>query len=115
MKTSWSVGLFQLYIVILFAEMMVTGSLTLGNLVHVNLSTVASPAMTTYSSAFLGALAVVTNVANVVLTVISVAFLWAPSIWTDWMLWIYYIICLPIALGTIISLVMAARGVSSAG
>lgn len=60
------------------------------------------------------AASLITMVWSYILNLIELIFLWFPSIWNGTWLWVYYFVCLPVAIGFVVSIVFILRGVHNA-
>ncbi len=113
MKTSWVIGVVMMWIVIMGLEMMATGGTFFSTSSHTSLETLAGPILTNLSSSTPAIVSIVTNVGNIFITIIEVAFLYSPTIWTGYWLWVWMVCCLPVGIGMVYGAVSLARGVST--
>jgi hypothetical protein len=60
-----------------------------------------------------GFYSLVTNVWEYIKIVIQAIFLYFPDLWTGNWIWFYFVVCLPISIAMIVSLVMVLRGTAS--
>jgi len=59
------------------------------------------------------AVSLITNVWSYLLGFLQIVFLWFPNLWTGTWLWFYFIVCVPISVGFVMSIVFVLRGVHS--
>jgi hypothetical protein len=78
------------------------------------LTSLFQPTMQNSSGGFIGsAVAFVVNAAGFFLSVIKMIFLWFPSVWAGDYIWFWYLLCVPVGIGIVVSIVIIARGSSS--
>ncbi len=110
------------YLLIFACEMFATGGTVFGgatssgmtNAVTANSTALLNPTFQESSNLFTAAWAVVTGVANYLVILVSILFLWAPTVFSGYLIWFYWFICFPVSCGFNASLVFIVRGVHSA-
>lgn len=107
---------------IFLLEMMATGgtvfsattSSNMTNPIANNSTLLMSPTLAESTNIFTAAWAVTTGVANYLKIVIQIIFLWCPTVFSGYMLWFWWLICFPVDVGIVFSIVSIVRGVHSA-
>lgn len=112
-KTSWIIGVIMFYLLILGLEVMVTEGSLFSNAVTSNASTLLQPEITSQSNVIAQGLAILSNIGEYIQAAVEVVFLWSPSVFTGYMLWVYWFICFPTACAAIYGFVSLIRGVST--
>lgn len=108
------------WILIFCLEMMATGGVSfsgtssgIANPVSDNASLI-NPDFSESTNIFVAAWAVVTHVASYLKILVQVLFLWCPTVFAGYMIWFWWLICFPVDVGIVFSLVSIVRGVHSA-
>jgi hypothetical protein len=114
MKTSWIIGIMMMYLIIMGLEMWATGGTTFSNNVTTNQSTLTQPSMTESSNIFTGAWAVMTGVATYIVSWLGIFVLWSPTVFSGYLIWLWWGICFPVDVGMVFGVVGIVRGVHSA-
>ncbi len=122
MKSSWVMAIVMLYLVIFACEMFATGGTVFGavtssgmhNVATENQSTLIIPQLTNSGNVITQAWTIITNVGTYLATFIGILFLWAPTVWSGYMAWVYWFICFPVSCMMVFAIVSLARGVHSA-
>lgn len=108
MKTSWIIFIGMVYLAILYFSGIMEQTNNINSSVASNFMALNTPSGTN----FMGVLATdIVNVWNYLLHFFPMLFLWNPSIWTGYWLYFYYIFCIPICIGMVMSIVFILRGV----
>lgn len=101
-------------------EIMATGGSTfastgsgINNPVAANSSILQAPTIVESTNIFTAAWAVITGVAAYFKMWIQVLFLWCPTVFSGYLLWVYWFICFPFCCGIIFGIVTMLRGVHS--
>jgi hypothetical protein len=102
--------------------MFVTGGVDFGAMTSSNISNpvadnsslLMSPTIAESTNIFTAAWAAITNVASYLSIIIQIIFLWCPTVFSGYLLWFWWIICFPIDVGIVFSIVTIVRGVHSA-
>ncbi len=120
MRTSLIIGLIMLWLIIAGLEFMVdnpaaaAGTAIMSSTNNDTATTLMSAGKFVSSgNVFTTAWTIITDAAPAFQAIIKVIFLWSPSIFAGYMVYFWYIFCLPISIGFIISLIFVARGVHS--
>lgn len=113
MKHSWVWGVIAFYLLILGIEMMVTGGSAFSSTGQSNLEAMMSPTLTNQSGVVAAVWSTATQVASYFITFIQAIFLWSPSIFTGYLVWLWVYICLPTTITMIIGIIIVLRGGSS--
>lgn len=116
MKTSWIIGVMMMYLLIMGLEMWASGgtSFSTGNAIANNQSTLMSPTLTESTNIFTGAWAVMNNVAVYIQTVLGIFVLWSPTVFSGYLVWLWWGVCFPVDIGMVFGIVGIVRGVHSA-
>ncbi len=75
------------------------------------LSTLMAPTMTNISGQVSAAVTIITNIGNYCVAFLGALFLWSPTIWSGYFVWIWFLVCLPISIGMVFSVITILRGV----
>ncbi len=113
MRMSWLMGITMAYLFILAWEMLMTGGNTLGTSVNETMTAVVSPTITNFAGSTSNFASMITNAGSIFLKIMSIVFLYAPTVWSGDSIWVWYFVCLPVAITMIATLVFVARGVHS--
>ena len=113
MKSSWIVGVVMFYLLILGLEMMVTDGTLFSNAVTRNAGTLMQPEIAASGNIVTQAWAVLSNVGEYLKAVVEILFLWSPSVFAGYMIWVYWFICFPISCAMVYGVVSLIRGVGS--
>lgn len=111
MKTSWIIGIMSLYLLILGAELMLTEGTAFSAGTREQMQTLLSPVMANYSNTTTAFASTIINGGAIIMTFLNAVFLYSPTLFASYGMWFWFYICLPIAVGTIISIVQVFRGV----
>jgi hypothetical protein len=108
-KTSWVIFVVIAYIAIFyFAGIMEqTNLITSTSTGQVNLQAMGQPTGTNFG---VGLTSQIVLVWNYMVNLIYMVFLWNPTVWSGNWIWFYYIVCLPICIGVVFSIVTIMRG-----
>jgi hypothetical protein len=114
LKQSWIVGIVMIYVVLQGWTMVLQNSSTgdsqvwssLNNVWYMNLTQLVG---STVSAIWAPALTVIA----VFMSFISIIALYYPAIFTGTFIWFWWVVCLPIAVSFIISIITIIRGVHS--
>lgn len=117
MKQSWVVGIVMLYVILQGLTMIVQASTTgdsgvwniLDGVFKYNLSQVQGSSTSLISSIWVPAQVGI----SVLMTFLSVIMLYYPALFHGNYIWFWFVICLPISVGFVISIVTTIRGVAS--
>jgi hypothetical protein len=112
----------MIYLLIFACEMFATGGTVFGaktssgieNVVTTNQTALMAPTLQDSTNVFTGAWAAITGVAFYLKVLLGVMFLWAPTVFTGYLIWFWWFICFPIDCGLVASIVFIVRGVHSA-
>jgi len=112
MKGSWWPGIIMLYFILLLCAGIAEGNNQFSSANMAYLDVLKSPIITDPGSLsaveFLGGAATFAlGVGRFILAMFPILFLYSPTLYSGAWLWFYFLLPLPIALGTIISLVMS--------
>lgn len=110
MKTSWIIFIAMVYTVIFYFSGVVSYTSNINATVVANMQSVSQPVGTNFG---IGLTSQIVLVWDYMKNLIQMIFLWNPNIWSGNWLWFYYIICLPICIGVVFSIVTIMRGVHS--
>lgn len=113
MKTSWIIGIVTLYLIIFAVEMMVTKGTAFSSGVNGQLNSMMGISMANYSNSNTAFVSLIINAGTYIMTFINVVFLWSPTVFAGYGIWFWQFICLPVSIGTVISMVQVIRGVRS--
>lgn len=108
------------YMIIFTTEMVVTGgtafAYTTSNVTNIsqNSSVFTEVEYQEATSGISGAWATMTHIARILVVFGQAIFLWCPTLWSGYLLWVYWFICFPVAVGFVLSLAFIIRGVHSA-
>jgi len=119
MKTSWIIGIVSLWFVLWILSSIAAQANLITSTQVGQVQTLAQPTGTDVStfggSTTIGqAYSLITNVWAYIFGFLQMLFLWFPTLWVGTWLWFYYVVCLPISIALIISIVFIFRGVHSA-
>ena len=113
MKHSWVMGVVMLYLLVLGVEMMVTGGTAFSSEGQGYLDSLVSPAMSNQSGALTSIVSLAIQVGTYFETFIKAVFLWSPSVWTGYLIWVWFYMCVPLTIAMIIGIIIVLRGSSS--
>lgn len=120
MKTSWIIGLVMAWLLIFALEMFATGGTSFAstssgirNIATENQTALLAPTLQQSTSVFTGAWATITGVADYLRVILNIIFLWCPTVFYGYLLWVWWFICFPVGCGFAASLVFIVRGVHS--
>jgi hypothetical protein len=108
MKTSWVIGLIMLWLLIFTSEMMVTGASVFN---PTDLNAVNNVTIQNGSNIVSTAWTVFTNLGTYAKGILKVILLYEPSVFAGNYIWFWYLVCLPIDIGILFSIVSVFRGV----
>jgi hypothetical protein len=119
MKTSFIIGWACLFIACIFGSSIIEQNAGITTTQMAWLNSVMSPNVTNMTAIqsipIIGqAYTLVTMVGQYIVSFILMIFLWFPSIWAGTWIWFYYVFCLPVSIGFVVSLVFILRGVHNA-
>ena len=108
MKTSWIIFIVMAYLGILYFA----GIMELSNLIDTqvkeDMMALGQPTGTDFNL-----ISLVVQVWAYLKVIIPMMFLWNPTIWSGYWIWFYWIVCFPIVIGMVVSIVMVMRGVGT--
>jgi uncharacterized membrane protein len=108
MKTSLIIGVVQLYLVIVFCEMVVTGASIFAPALTSQQGVLSSPTMASSSIATF-----ITNAGQFLAALIPALLLYSPTVFSGNMAWVWWFTCFPIDVGIVASIIWIVRGVQS--
>ena len=101
------------YLLILGLELMVTEGTVFTNAITRNMSTLYQPEIASQSNVITQGVAIVTHIGDYLQAFLEIMFLWSPSVFSGYMIWIYWFICFPVVCAMMYGVVSLIRGVSS--
>ena len=112
----------MIYLLIFALEMFATGGTVFGaktssgieNIATSNQTGLLLPVVTESTNVFTAAWAEITNVAAYLQVLIGILGLWAPTVFSGYLIWFWWFVCFPVDCGLIASIVFIVRGVHSA-
>ena len=110
MRTSWAIGITAFYLLILGLEMLLTNGAAFSATDQTTLKYLMSPIFTNLSGETSAIFGVVLWVANFFSMLVKVIFLYAPTVWSGYLQYVWFYICLPVSIGMIVSVVSLLRG-----
>jgi hypothetical protein len=110
MRTGTLVGIVILYMVILGLEMMVTGGIDFTNNVTNSAGALLQPDVAASGNIATQTWAVISNIGSYVGAIFGAILLWSPTVFSGYMLWLYWFICFPIACAMIYAVITMIRG-----
>lgn len=110
MRTGWIIGVVVFYLIILAMEMWLTGGTVFENVVTSNAGTLIQPNIVSSGSLFGQVWAILSNIGGYIAAVVKIVFLWSPTVFVGYMLWVYWFVCFPIACAMIYGVVTLLRG-----
>ena len=113
MKHSWVMGVVLLYLLILGVEMMVTEGTAFSSAAESQIEGLLSPSMTNQSGAVTSIISLASQAGTYFMTFVNAVFLWSPSVWTGYLVWVWFYLCVPITVTMIIGVIIVLRGSSS--
>ena len=114
MKSSWVMGIVMMYLLILALEMMVTGGSVFASIPSSNQSIFMQPDISSSGGVIADLWTIITNVGRYLKVFAEILVLWAPTVFSGYLLWIWWFICFPIDCMMVFAIVTIARGVHSA-
>ena len=110
MKSSWLAGIMLFYVGLLFLSMIAEHNVS-ANSADINLfNAFITPTGTDFSNPVVAVTSLVTDVWQYFKLIIQVVFLWFPDLWVGGWLWVYYVVCFPIAMMMVFTFVSILRG-----
>lgn len=110
-KQSWIITAMMLWVLIFCCEMMVTNGTAFDPKVNGNtINELMSPSMTNMAGSQSNLLTFVTNIGNYLYGFISIIFLWSPTVFAGYAIYLWFILCMPIGVSFAIGIVMFLRG-----
>ncbi len=113
MKSSWVLAIVMLYLIIMGCEVLATGGSLFSTALTTSQSTFIKPDITSGGSSFTGEWALLRYVGSYLAAFISIAFLYAPTVFSGYLIWVWQFICLPVSVMFWFSVVGIFRGVHS--
>ncbi len=121
MKTSWIIGIVMFYLLIFGCEVFATGGTSLGGTTSSNVTNVVTTNQTAFmnpnfqesTNVFTNAWATATGVASYLTLLVKVLFLWCPTIFSEYGLWVWWFICFPTDCAMIAAIIFIVRGTPS--
>lgn len=114
MKTSWIIGVIMFYLLILGLELMITEGTLFSNAVTRNVGTLYQPELAAQSNIVTQGIAILSQIGEYIVAVLEVLFLWSPSVFSGYMIWVYWFVCFPVACAMFFGIILSSiRGVGS--
>ncbi len=113
MKTSWIIGVVTLWILVFTTEMMVTEGTAFNPSSGNPFNALFSMNLANFSSIVSAGATFIMGCGIWLINFIGLVFLWSPSVWTGYYIWIWYILCVPIGVGMLFGIMTIIRGTSS--
>ena len=110
MKTSWIIFILMVYIGIFYFAGVAENASLINAQTAAQLQSLGQPTGTNW---LVQQVSQISQVWTYIQTFIQMIFLWNGTIWTGSWLWFYYMVCLPICGGVVMSIVFILRGVHS--
>lgn len=114
MKQSWIIGVFMLYLILAACAIMIEQTNTMSTDVAGAIRSLLKPTVTSVATGGVtGFLSFMTNAGSIIIAFIGAIFLWFPSVWTGYLFWFWFFICLPVSVGFIVGCLIILRGSSA--
>jgi hypothetical protein len=109
-KTSWVIGVAMMYLFIFACELLATN----GNMFNPSgINSLLSVSLSNSSGALAATLTFIGNLGVYFQTFLGMLFLYQPTVFSGNYIWLWLLLCLPIDIGMIFSVVSILRGVHS--
>jgi hypothetical protein len=111
MKQSYVIGIVMLWVMALWLCCVAENNNIIGNEQTNLISVLLTPQGTDFSNPITAVTSIITDVWQYMKVFLQMAVLWFPDLWHGNWIWVWYVICLPLAIGMIFSIVTILRGV----
>ncbi len=111
MKTSWIIGVFMFYMLIVGIAMMVASTNTPDSDVMSIIDTLIRPSIVNQAGSASAFVSFVRDIGTYFMAFLGALFLYFPSVWQGHLIWFYYFVCIPVSVGMVLSIVTILRGV----